>query len=322
MSTPITPALRSALGTVTAALKGPTPHGPATAVVMALSYSGMLQSPETAAELATLRTRVEELQAYEVLHPQECEAGQHRPWFADVEVPVPCPWCEVARLQAVLTQAGPGCATSGCGSRAAYLDTSTARTSGWVEVRPDGGAAATALWYCSTLCAGLALSGDQVEFGVRARLGAALDSAAARLAQDQVLGLDVLLERIRGMQAARRLVVADYDAAEARCHLCGCTEADPCAGGCAWVPGAVRDTCTACAPPPPCSTRGCGVPADAVDASDPTLWGWICVHVGGTDSPMRWVCSPSCAAAAITAGGAELAAQDQAAAAPEGGDRP
>jgi hypothetical protein len=128
---------------------------------MSLSYAGLLQSPEVAAEFAALRRRVEELKAYEVLRPQECEAGQHRQWFADVEVPVPCPWCEVARLQAVLTQAGPGCTTSGCGSRAAYLDTSTARTSGWVEVRPDGGAAATALWYCSTLCAGLALAGDQ-----------------------------------------------------------------------------------------------------------------------------------------------------------------
>jgi hypothetical protein len=286
---------------------------------MSLSYAGLLQSPEAAAEAARLRARVEELAAYEALRPQECEQGQHRQWFADVPTPVACPWCEVARLQAVLTQAGPGCTTSGCGSRAAYLDTSTARVSGWVEVRPDGGAAATALWYCSTLCAGLALAGDQVEVGVRARLGVELDSAAARLAQEQVLDLGLLLERIRGVETARRLVQADYDASEARCHLCGCTEDDPCAGGCAWVPGGMRDTCTSCAPPSPCSTRGCGTPADEVDGNDPLLWGWICLYVGGTDTPARWVCTPGCAAAAITAGGAELAAQDQAAAAPEGG---
>jgi hypothetical protein len=315
VSTPITPALRSAINTVTAALKGPTPHGPAMAAVLALKFTGQLQSPETAAEAAALRTRVEKLAAYEVLHPQECPEGQHRQWFADVPTPVPCPWCEVARLQAVLTQAGPGCTTSGCGSRAAYLDTSTARTTAWVEVRPDGGAAATALWYCSTLCAALALGGDQIEVALRARLGVELDSAAARLAQDQGLDLGSLLERIRGVETARRLVHADYDASEARCHLCGCTESDPCAGGCAWAngPGA-RDVCTSCVPAAPRMTPGCGVPADTVDASDPALWGWICVHVGGTDTPMRWVCSPPCAAAAITAGGAELAAQDQAAA--------
>jgi hypothetical protein len=118
---PITSGVRAALDVgrrslITAA----APYGPATAVVLALDAAGLLQDPETAAELvrlrkeraalndivagadeerALLRARLAELQPYEALHPQECEAGQHRAWFADSDGPLPCPWCETARAQ-------------------------------------------------------------------------------------------------------------------------------------------------------------------------------------------------------------------------------
>lgn len=62
-----------------------------------------------------------------------------------------------------------------------------------------------------------------------------------------------------------------------------------------------------------CRTKGCGQPEDEVDGSDPAIWGWICLHVGGTDTPLSWYCSLPCAHAAITRRGAELAADDQAA---------
>lgn len=207
------------------------------------------------------------------------------------------------------------CTTSGCGSTAAYLDTSTARCSGWVEVRTAGGAAATSRWYCSALCAALATGGAEIEVAIRTRLADTLDLATATLIETSGLTEPVLLDRARGVETARRLVEPDRAGDVARCHLCGCTEDDPCAGGCAWVPGGMQDTCTSCAPPQPCTTADCGLPEDEVDGSDPALWGWICLYVGGTDTRMRWVCSPACAAAAITAGGAELAAQDMAGAA-------
>jgi hypothetical protein len=214
------------------------------------------------------------------------------------------------------------CTVSGCGSTAAYLDTSTARVSGWVEVRRHGGAAATATWHCSAVCAALALAGAEVEVAVRTRLADLLDIEAAVFTalDDPVTGDTALsLARRQGLATARRIVARDQpDEGEARCHLCGCAEDDPCAGICAWVPDGMRDTCTACAPPAPCTTGGCGTPEDEVDGNDPTLWGWICVYVGGSDVRMRWVCSPVCAAAAIEAGGAELAAGELAASA--GGD--
>ncbi|MCZ7414276.1 hypothetical protein [Streptomyces sp. WMMC897] len=65
--------------------------------------------------------------------------------------------------------------------------------------------------------------------------------------------------------------------------------------------------------PTACGTGGCGLDEDELDISDPTVWGWICVHIHGTDGPARWWCSPPCAAAAITRAGAELAAADAAA---------
>ncbi|UAX56777.1 hypothetical protein K5X85_29050 [Streptomyces sp. A144] len=60
-----------------------------------------------------------------------------------------------------------------------------------------------------------------------------------------------------------------------------------------------------------CPTPGCGTPADELDASDPHVWGWVLVDVAGTEGPARWHCNPWCASAAITAGGAELAAADE-----------
>lgn len=346
----ITPAVRAAVDAARRAMEGlASPHGPAETIVLALADMQLLQDPETAAELVRLRTeraslndvlaggdeergllreRLAELQPYEALHPQFCDAGQHRSWFADASVPVPCPWCEIARAQESARQHGrglggdrmqaPACPVSGCGSSAVYLNTSTARASGWVEVRTAGGAAAMSHWYCSALCVALATGGDQVEVAVRTRLAAELDAAAAALIGNADLDYRVVPERHRGLQTARRIVQPDHvDADAARCQACGCTQDDACSGGCAWAPG-MCGLCTACAPPVPCTTEGCGTPAEEWDGSDPKLWGWICLYVGGSDTRMRWVCSALCATEAIDAGGAELAAGELAASA--GGD--
>lgn len=120
MSTPITPSLRAALDVATRALGEWSPDGPAHAVVFALNDAGHIESPARAVELerlrreraalndvvaggdeerALMRARLAELEPYEALHPQECEQRLHRGWFADAPG-LPCPWCEIARLQA------------------------------------------------------------------------------------------------------------------------------------------------------------------------------------------------------------------------------
>ncbi|MCM1976801.1 hypothetical protein [Streptomyces sp. G1] len=63
-----------------------------------------------------------------------------------------------------------------------------------------------------------------------------------------------------------------------------------------------------------CTTPGCGMSGEDLDASDPTVSGWILVGVAGTETGPRWWCSPLCAQAAMAAAGAELAAADRAAA--------
>jgi hypothetical protein len=99
------------------------------------------------------------------------------------------------------------------------------------------------------------------------------------------------------------------------CDRCGCTDDRACEGGCAWVPNSrFVDLCSACIRPDgSCTTPGCGTADTDLDLSDPTVWGWVLVHVYGSDEPRRWVCSPWCATAAITAQGAEIAAADVAA---------
>ncbi|WP_381797226.1 hypothetical protein [Streptomyces niveus] len=68
-----------------------------------------------------------------------------------------------------------------------------------------------------------------------------------------------------------------------------------------------------------CTTPQCGATEAELDLyaddDDHHLSGWIAVRVSGTDGPIRWWCSQACAMSAITAGGAELAAVDRAAAA-------
>lgn len=65
-----------------------------------------------------------------------------------------------------------------------------------------------------------------------------------------------------------------------------------------------------------CTTAGCGQTETELDAygdeSTPDLWGWVLIHVQGTDGPARWWCSSWCANSAITAAAAELAAADRA----------
>jgi hypothetical protein len=99
---------------------------------------------------------------------------------------------------------------------------------------------------------------------------------------------------------------------ELACDRCGCTEEQACPGGCAWVPNTeFLDLCSACVHPDgSCTTVGCGLPEADLDMSDPTVWGWVLVHVYGSDEPRRWHCSPWCAQRAITAQGAEIAAAD------------
>lgn len=100
MTTPITPAVQAALGVANASMrKGASSHGPASTIVLDLYAAGLLQSTETAAELALLRARLAELKPYETLQAQACPDGQHRGWFADAPGPLACPWCEISRLE-------------------------------------------------------------------------------------------------------------------------------------------------------------------------------------------------------------------------------
>lgn len=46
---------------------------------------------------------------------------------------------------------------------------------------------------------------------------------------------------------------------------------------------------------PACHEDGCGLSADIVDESDPTLDGWILVRVNGSGMPARWYCCGRCA---------------------------
>jgi hypothetical protein len=51
------------------------------------------------------RDRIAELADYEVMNPQQCQAGKHADWLVDSEYAHACPWCEVERLKAELTEA-------------------------------------------------------------------------------------------------------------------------------------------------------------------------------------------------------------------------
>jgi hypothetical protein len=168
---------------------------------------------------------------------------------------------------------------------------------------------AAARWYHSAACAAQALDATAVT-GPRVVLTAELTAALAAL---EGAGLDPFeaLGRRRGLETALRIVAGSPDPAGPRCYLCGCTEETACAGGCWWVrdPEAMRDVCSACAPPEPCHTEGCGTTAD-LDASDPTMCGWVRVEVAGAAAEPVWVCSLLCAEQAIDRTGQELAAAD------------
>lgn len=92
------PAAPAALTAAYDALAGTSMAGAAEIVVKALDTGGMLQAP---GENSELRALVAQATGYSALYTQTCETGQHRHWFAEVIVPVPCPWCMIARLQDV-----------------------------------------------------------------------------------------------------------------------------------------------------------------------------------------------------------------------------
>jgi hypothetical protein len=100
------------------------------------------------------------------------------------------------------------------------------------------------------------------------------------------------------------------------CVRCGCTEDNACEGGCYWQPNPrLLDLCSSCINRDgSCTTPGCGMADDDLDLSDPTVWGWILLHVHGSLEPRRWLCSPWCVNAAMDAAAAELQAADLAAA--------
>jgi hypothetical protein len=208
---------------------------------------------------------------------------------------------------------------SGCGSLEAVLDTGTQRTAAWVQVRVGGRPAHAAAWrwYHTPACAAAAL-GLEAGQAVRTQLTGEITAALELLAD---AGMDTwkVLGRRRGLESARRIVSLDRPGASvARCYLCGCTGSDPCAGGCWWVPDPqmhMREVCSACAPPGPCRTAGCGTAADNVDESDPELWGWIRVQVAGSGHEPVWVCSLLCATEVMGRAGDELAAAGHAPAA-------
>ncbi|MEU9654434.1 hypothetical protein AB0E00_36835 [Streptomyces sp. NPDC048110] len=63
----------------------------------------------------------------------------------------------------------------------------------------------------------------------------------------------------------------------------------------------------------PCPhAKDCGT-AEDLDASDPTLFGWVRLEVAGIDGGPRWYCSAGCIFKAVSRAGEELAGLDQAA---------
>jgi len=147
-------------------------------IVLALSGAGLLQDPGAPAELARLRDRLGELEPYEALHPQECPAGQHLPWFAAADGPLPCPWCRIAVLDASAAAGAAACGTSGCGSLDDYVDTSTRRAAQWIEIRFND-RRGMGRWYCTAACAARALAGRDDDRSLPAGTEAALHIADA-----------------------------------------------------------------------------------------------------------------------------------------------
>lgn len=121
MTGQITPAMRAAFPVVRAAMKRASALGAVDAIVVDLDAADLLQTTDASGDLerlrqeraalngvlagadeerALLRARLAELEPYEALRPQECAAGQHRPWFADAPAgTLACPWCRVAELE-------------------------------------------------------------------------------------------------------------------------------------------------------------------------------------------------------------------------------
>jgi hypothetical protein len=204
------------------------------------------------------------------------------------------------------------CTTLGCGSLATVLDTSTQRAASWFRVEPNG-RPSDARWFCSIVCVAAA-AGAETERVVRTALVAELTAAAAKVAAEFPRDLQMMGRR-HGLEVARRIVSPDGPAeGEPHCYLCGCTEADACAGGCQWIPDAsgMRDMCSTCAPQETiaCGTPGCGTDQD-LDAGDPLVWGWIRMEVAGTEDGPRWYCNPWCVDAAIARAAAELGSADE-----------
>lgn len=184
------------------------------------------------------------------------------------------------------TTAGALCATSGCGSPGTYLDTTVQQRAAWIEVRTAPGQPGR--WYCTTACAAAALHPDAAGSLVLRWNGSAdipgPDDPAGT-------GCQVNLVTAGGGPA---VLVLDYEQRHALASL---------------LDAEVRDVRR------PCPTAGCGIDADTVDASDPSLWSWIALQVGGSDTPLRWYCGPVCVFAAVARADDELAEEDQLAAA-------
>jgi pyruvate-formate lyase-activating enzyme len=111
--------VNSAAGVILAALtQNRTPAG----IALALESAGLLMTPETAADMASVSTdavavaekAVEELRrehaesarlrtelsSYEMLTAQQCQAGKHADWLVDSELAHACPWCQAEELRA------------------------------------------------------------------------------------------------------------------------------------------------------------------------------------------------------------------------------
>lgn len=91
------PAAPIALKIAFEALSGTSMAGAAPIVIDALGDADVLQAPGENAELRSLVTKAT---GYSALYRQTCQNNQHREWFAEVAEAVPCPWCELAELQA------------------------------------------------------------------------------------------------------------------------------------------------------------------------------------------------------------------------------
>jgi hypothetical protein len=148
---------------------------------------------------------------------------------------------------------------------------------------------------------------QRIARAVRTELHAELGAAVERLLAEHP-DEPAMFVRSLGLRQAQRIVAPLSDVDEAQCEVCGCTENDPCEGGCAWVTGGMSDLCSACVVPArreaaECAVLGCGSQSSYLGFLESRI-GWTEVRQNWSGTDSRWYHSAQCAATALTAGSA------------------